>query len=107
MARKLSKSTATWKVVIGHHTIRSVGHHGDTKELVDKLLPLLEVNLYDPFLVSYLMYNELINFLLFCSSYRDTRSIYILMGMITISSILNVLKGSYHVIFCPIFVEMF
>ena len=49
MARKLSKSTATWKVVIGHHTIRSVGHHGDTEELVDKLLPLLEVKLYDCF----------------------------------------------------------
>ena len=58
------------------------------------------------FLVSYLTYNELIHMFLFCSLYRDTRSIYILMGMITISNILNAPKGSYHVIFRPIFVEM-
>ncbi|VFQ61916.1 unnamed protein product [Cuscuta campestris] len=37
----LAKSTATWKIVVGHHAIRSVGHHGDTNELIDHLLPLL------------------------------------------------------------------
>ncbi|CAH9096142.1 unnamed protein product [Cuscuta europaea] len=45
----LMKSTATWKIVIGHHAIRSVGHHGDTNELIDRLLPLLRtynVDLY-------------------------------------------------------------
>lgn len=39
----LSKSTAKWKFAIGHHGIRSTGHHGDTEELVSDLLPLLEV----------------------------------------------------------------
>ncbi|KAK9115085.1 hypothetical protein Syun_021882 [Stephania yunnanensis] len=40
----LKESTATWKVVIGHHPIRSVGQHGDTQELVEQLLPILEDN---------------------------------------------------------------
>jgi acid phosphatase len=38
----LAKSTATWKIVIGHHPIYSGGEHGDTPELVTELLPLLE-----------------------------------------------------------------
>ncbi|KAH7296613.1 hypothetical protein KP509_26G030500 [Ceratopteris richardii] len=42
LAEGLSASTATWKIVIGHHTIRSIGHHGDSTELIQKLLPLLE-----------------------------------------------------------------
>lgn len=42
LAKKLGRSKASWKIVIGHHTIRSVGHHGDTPELVDQLLPILE-----------------------------------------------------------------
>ncbi|KAG9147343.1 hypothetical protein Leryth_021420 [Lithospermum erythrorhizon] len=40
----LKKSTATWKIVVGHHAIRSVGHHGDTQELVHHLLPILQAN---------------------------------------------------------------
>jgi hypothetical protein len=40
----LSESSAKWKIVVGHHSIRSIGHHGDTKELVSKLLPILKVN---------------------------------------------------------------
>ncbi|KAF3438302.1 hypothetical protein FNV43_RR21064 [Rhamnella rubrinervis] len=43
----LRNSAANWKIVIGHHTIRSVGHHGDTKELVKQLLPVLEANNVD------------------------------------------------------------
>ncbi|XP_010271254.1 PREDICTED: purple acid phosphatase 8-like [Nelumbo nucifera] len=43
----LSQSTATWKIVVGHHAIRSVGHHGDTKELVEKFLPILQRNNVD------------------------------------------------------------
>lgn len=39
----LQNSTANWKIVVGHHTIRSIGHHGETKELVKTLLPILEV----------------------------------------------------------------
>eukprot|EP00250_Pteridium_aquilinum_P029779 c40110_g1_i1 orf=317-1480(-) len=42
LAHQLSISKATWKIVIGHHTVMSVGHHGDTPELVDQLLPILE-----------------------------------------------------------------
>lgn len=43
----LSSSNATWKLVIGHHPIRSVGVHGDTLELVQSLLPLLEEHKVD------------------------------------------------------------
>ncbi|XP_073109952.1 purple acid phosphatase 17-like isoform X1 [Elaeis guineensis] len=45
----LKESMATWKIVIGHHTIRSVSDHGDTIELVNLLLPVLKaygVDLY-------------------------------------------------------------
>eukprot|EP00897_Mesotaenium_endlicherianum_P006498 jgi/Mesen1/5877/ME000299S05001 len=38
----LRKSTSTWKLVVGHHPIRSVGEHGDTAELVSRVLPILE-----------------------------------------------------------------
>ncbi|KAK1439347.1 hypothetical protein QVD17_05163 [Tagetes erecta] len=37
----LKESSAKWKVVVGHHTMYSAGTHGNTKELVDKLLPIL------------------------------------------------------------------
>ncbi|KVH96382.1 hypothetical protein Ccrd_001534 [Cynara cardunculus var. scolymus] len=40
----LKGSSAKWKIVVGHHTIFSAGHHGNTEELVDKLLPILEAN---------------------------------------------------------------
>ncbi|KAK9691804.1 hypothetical protein RND81_09G221100 [Saponaria officinalis] len=40
----LKKSTAKWKFVIGHHTIKSAGSHGNTTELVEKLLPILKAN---------------------------------------------------------------
>lgn len=43
----LTKSTAKWKIVIGHHAIRSAGHHGDTIELVDRLLPILRTHNVD------------------------------------------------------------
>lgn len=38
----LSRSRATWKVVVGHHTIFSGGHHGNTAELQEDVRPLLE-----------------------------------------------------------------
>ncbi len=38
----LAASKAQWKLVIGHHPIYSGGTHGETKELVEKLLPLLQ-----------------------------------------------------------------
>ncbi|KAL5721773.1 acid phosphatase [Ranunculus cassubicifolius] len=43
----LRKSTAQWKIVVGHHTIRSIGQHGDTIELVNQILPILERNSVD------------------------------------------------------------
>ncbi|KZV14231.1 purple acid phosphatase 1 [Dorcoceras hygrometricum] len=43
----LVESTAKWKIVVGHHTIRSAGIHGNTHELVQKLLPILEANNVD------------------------------------------------------------
>jgi tartrate-resistant acid phosphatase type 5 len=39
----LKKSTARWKIAIGHHTMRNVSEHGDTKELLKLLLPVLKV----------------------------------------------------------------
>ncbi|KAK9116685.1 hypothetical protein Sjap_015632 [Stephania japonica] len=49
LKQALSESTAEWKIVVGHHAIRSIGLHGDTKELVKQLLPILNeynVDLY-------------------------------------------------------------
>lgn len=43
MDSALKESNAKWKIVVGHHGIRSAGQHGDTKELVAQLLPILEV----------------------------------------------------------------
>ncbi|XP_042499910.1 purple acid phosphatase 3-like [Macadamia integrifolia] len=45
----LKESTAKWKIVVGHHTLRSAGQHRDTVELVRDLLPILkadDVDLY-------------------------------------------------------------
>jgi hypothetical protein len=38
---ELERSRATWKVVYGHHPVRSAGVHGDTRSLVRDLLPVL------------------------------------------------------------------
>ncbi|ERN11017.1 purple acid phosphatase 4 [Amborella trichopoda] len=43
----LRESSAKWKIVVGHHPIRSVGHHGNTVELDQLLLPILEANHVD------------------------------------------------------------
>uniref|UniRef100_A0A1J3FSQ8 Purple acid phosphatase n=1 Tax=Noccaea caerulescens TaxID=107243 RepID=A0A1J3FSQ8_NOCCA len=40
----LKRSKATWKIVVGHHAMRSIGHHGDTKELIEELLPIMKEN---------------------------------------------------------------
>ncbi|ONL95799.1 Purple acid phosphatase 3 [Zea mays] len=39
----MKKSTARWKIVVGHHTMRSVSEHRDTEELLELLLPVLKV----------------------------------------------------------------
>lgn len=36
---------------MGHHTIKSAGHHGITKELEEQLLPILKANISLIFLV--------------------------------------------------------
>ncbi len=38
----LASSTARWKVVYGHHPIYSAGQHGDGKDLIARLLPVLK-----------------------------------------------------------------
>jgi tartrate-resistant acid phosphatase type 5 len=38
----LAASKAQWKIVIGHHPIYSGGEHGDTHELIEHILPLLQ-----------------------------------------------------------------
>lgn len=46
---ELQKSTARWKIVLGHHTIYSGGAHGDNPELASLLEPLLiryDVDIY-------------------------------------------------------------
>lgn len=42
LERELAASTAEWKIVVGHHPIYSCGPHGDSKELVRDLVPLLD-----------------------------------------------------------------
>jgi acid phosphatase len=42
--RTLGESKAPWKIVIGHHPIYSGGEHGDTPELIDRLLPVLRAH---------------------------------------------------------------
>jgi acid phosphatase len=39
--KTLSGSDAPWKIVFGHHPIYSGGEHGDTRALIDRLLPVL------------------------------------------------------------------
>lgn len=46
MEGALRESHATWKIVVGHHTIKSASIHGTTQELVQKLLPILEVIIF-------------------------------------------------------------
>jgi acid phosphatase len=38
----LAASKAKWKIVVGHHPIYSGGEHGDSPELIEAILPLLE-----------------------------------------------------------------
>jgi acid phosphatase len=39
---ELAQSTAAWKIVVGHHPIRSGGKHGGSSELAAQLEPLLD-----------------------------------------------------------------
>ncbi|KAI9074087.1 hypothetical protein K1719_043932 [Acacia pycnantha] len=46
----LKNSKATWKLVVGHHTIKTAGHHGNTQELEAQLVPILEANEVDAYI---------------------------------------------------------
>lgn len=76
----LKQSNAKWKIVVGHHTIRSAGHHGDTEELVNHLLPILEANNIDLFINGHdhcLQHITSINrFVSFGNSVKSSRVIY-------------------------------
>ena len=39
--KELAASKAEWKLVFGHHPIYSGGDHGDSKDLIEMILPLL------------------------------------------------------------------
>jgi len=39
--RELGASTARWKLVFGHHPVYSGGQHGDSKDLIANMLPIL------------------------------------------------------------------
>uniref|UniRef100_A0A6N2NDB4 Calcineurin-like phosphoesterase domain-containing protein n=1 Tax=Salix viminalis TaxID=40686 RepID=A0A6N2NDB4_SALVM len=39
----LKESSAKWKIVVGHHTIKSAGQHGNTVELDLQLFPILQL----------------------------------------------------------------
>ncbi|KAE8691943.1 Purple acid phosphatase 17 [Hibiscus syriacus] len=47
---ELGNSTAKWKFVVGHHAIKSLGHHGDTTDLIKFLLSLLKENNVDVYM---------------------------------------------------------
>lgn len=50
---RLKASQARWKIVYGHHPVYSYGAHGDTSELVGKLLPILKRQQVDMFLAGH------------------------------------------------------
>lgn len=42
LERELQASTATWKIVFGHHPVFSYGKHGNQQRMIDLVRPLLE-----------------------------------------------------------------
>jgi acid phosphatase len=42
LERELQVSTATWKIVYGHHPVFSYGKHGNERQMIDRVRPLLE-----------------------------------------------------------------
>jgi tartrate-resistant acid phosphatase type 5 len=50
LSEALEASTATWKLVVGHHPMFSYGSHGNTPELIEKILPILEENKVDMYI---------------------------------------------------------
>jgi len=50
LSSSLEASQAKWKIAVGHHTMRSIGKHGETLELLDQVLPILEANGVDVYI---------------------------------------------------------
>lgn len=44
LEQALAHSRAAWKIVIGHHPIFSHGPHGDTREMIEAIEPILSLN---------------------------------------------------------------
>lgn len=42
LTQQLNKADEQWKVVIGHHPVYSAGKHGDTKDLIARMKPILK-----------------------------------------------------------------
>lgn len=47
VSEELARSTASWKMVVGHHPIFSGGEHGNSPELIERLVPVLKKNHVD------------------------------------------------------------
>ena len=77
---ELSRSTARWKIVYGHHPIYSSGAHADTPELQRMLLPILRgrVQVYlagHEHLVQHLKPEDGVHFLVAAAAGQGTRAI--------------------------------
>jgi hypothetical protein len=53
LAAELRASTATWKIVYGHHPVFSYGKHGDQKQMIKLVKPLLEKYEVDVFIAGH------------------------------------------------------
>ena len=53
LERALAASSARWKVVYGHHPIFSTGPDGNTKEMVEEVLPVLKRHRADAYLAGH------------------------------------------------------
>jgi len=53
LERELQASTATWKIVYGHHPVFSYGKHGHERRMIDLVLPLLEKYEVDTYLAGH------------------------------------------------------
>jgi 3',5'-cyclic AMP phosphodiesterase CpdA len=50
LERELQASTATWKIVYGHHPVFSYGEHGHERRMIELVNPLLEKYQVDAYL---------------------------------------------------------